>query len=90
MSTFSNTDWDQAEQRGCYGRFGFIVLGWTGEKTVKNLRGATCAAAALQYPDGAGLPAAVLSVLSRGVRKKSGSVEEDVGVFVWEKGKVTM
>ena len=38
----------------------------------------------LQYPAGAdSLPAA-------GEMKKSGCMEEDVGVFVWEKGKVTM
>lgn len=38
----------------------------------------------LQNPAGAdSLPAA-------GEMKKSGCMEDDVGVFVWEKGKVTM
>lgn len=40
----------------------------------------------LQYPDGAAdCPLRVNTEL-----KKSGCMEEDVGVFVWEKGKVTM
>lgn len=37
-----------------------------------------------QYPDGADWP------MRASCELKSGCMEEDVGVFVWEKGKVAM